>query len=143
MLNIYRPWEETRQTPMGWMLENAEKFAISKEQILERAIDVTPDLEGIPDDCGVYFLITDGEIDYVGKSNQINIRIENHWRTRRREARDGRPKFKISWVVGMPELFVEDIENYYIYWLRPTRNNKYAPIYKVTQKLLSKHGILP
>lgn len=140
MLNLYRPWEETSQTPYDWMLEHCEKYAISKEQILANAIEVKHDLEGIPEDCGVYFLIVDGEIDYVGKANQINYRIADHIRARKKENGWRLPVFYISWIIGMPELFVEYIENYYIHWLQPARNVKYSPISPITQKLLSRHA---
>lgn len=68
-------------------------------------------------DEGVYFLMDAGEIVYVGKTESINARLGDHWRSK---------KFDSYWCFcGVPYEWLEYIENFYIRRLRPRLNGRH------------------
>lgn len=64
---------------------------------------------------GVYFLIADGEIVYVGKSTNVESRLVNHSFTKAGQ-------FDSYFVIEAPEKFLRDLECRYITALRPKLN---------------------
>ncbi|OQW39155.1 MAG: hypothetical protein A4S08_07480 [Proteobacteria bacterium SG_bin4] len=109
------PWAGTGQDPLEWFRENFLRFAYSQKHILDHAVPY--ELGDGPNRGGVYFLVAEEKIVYVGKANSVQARLIQHWRDRK--------LFSYYWCFGgMPELFVEDIETFYIYYLEPELNEK-------------------
>ncbi len=114
------PWESTRQAPIDWLRDNIARFQFSEQHIKKHAVPY--ELGDGPNKGGVYFLLEDREIVYVGKAKSVHERLIQHSKDR---------AFTQYWAFGgMPELFVEDIETFYIYYLEPMLNEKYPPIYE-------------
>lgn len=95
-----------------WLRANAMRFHFTDQQILGAAVPEFP-----PDDfgyyCGVYFLISNNEIVYVGQSMTIARRISEHLH---------KPD-SVAWM-ETPRWCREYIEAYYINRILPERNTK-------------------
>jgi hypothetical protein len=115
------PWEETGQIPLDWFRENLSRFLYSQNHILGHAVPY--ELNDGPNKGGIYFLLVQGKVVYVGKSDSVQARLVQHWRSGK--------KFTHYWCFGgMPKIFVEHIESFYIYYLEPELNEKYPLIYE-------------
>lgn len=114
--NELAPWKDTRQTPDRWFRDSWRQFVLSPDEILARAV-APADLGDDCDDGGLYFLIDpDGLIAYVGMSTGIGTRLSNHARRRM-------PMDRIATLTGIPEIFIKDMEAFYIHCLCPPINN--------------------
>jgi hypothetical protein len=113
--------DEFYPAPEQWLEANASRFQFTDQQILDAAI---PQFLGnrcsierwcqYPQVCGIYFLVANKEIIYVGQSNCIPRRIFQH--------RDNLVGFdSLAWF-EVPELFLNSIETYYITRIRPLLN---------------------
>lgn len=113
--------DEIYRVPDDWLKANAKSFHFTNEQIIDAA---KPQFEGdsysvvrfyeYPAVCGIYFLIANGKIFYVGQSNRIPRRIFQH--------RDNLVPFdSIAWFEA-PEFFLKTIEAYYIARIKPPFN---------------------
>lgn len=89
-------------------------LSLDASQIIESAKVV-----GYERFCGVYFLVDDGEVVYVGQSKDIAFRLVSH--------RAGR-KFKFSTVawIAVPEPYLDMVESWYFHKLKP-RHSKTTP----------------
>jgi hypothetical protein len=123
--------------PCNWITANASRFYFTNKQILAAAqpnfIDPNPD--GYCRLRAVYFLIKESEIVYVGQSSDLGGRIERHRKT-------GKVFDSLTWFEA-PQLFIDDIEAYYIWRCNPILNNKwptYAEFGKTAKLLVEKHG---
>lgn len=115
------PWEGTGQIPIEWFRKHFPRFLYSETHILSQAMPY--EINDGPNRGGIYFLVEQTKIIYVGKANSVRARLVQHWT-------DKKP-FTHYWCLGgMPALFVEDIETFYIYYLEPCLNEKYPPIYE-------------
>ena len=115
------PWAETGQIPLLWLRENFLRFAYSQNHIQECAVPY--DLGDSPNKGGIYFLLAERRVVYVGKSSSVQARLIQH--------RRGGKQFSHYWCFGgMPELFVEHIEMFYIYYIEPELNDKYPLVYE-------------
>lgn len=107
--------DEAYPIPRDWLAANAGQFYVGKNEILAAAVDEFPDL-GYEFFCGIYFLILDDQIEYVGASKNISKRISEHAWVRPMKA-------KVAWI-ETPEWCVYYVESFYINELRPRRNAK-------------------
>lgn len=71
------------------------------------------------DTTGVYFLIKDNEIVYVGQSVRVYTRISSHEKTKDFDS--------VSWIRCEVES-LDYLESFYIYKFRPKLNGEHAPI---------------
>lgn len=101
--------DEAYPVPLDWFKAHCSRFYFTDAEILAAAVNVWP-----AQTSGVYFLVRDGEIVYVGQAKNIRQRIEQH-------DDSGKIFDAIAWLEA-PLLFLNDIEAYYIYRIRPREN---------------------
>jgi len=75
---------------------------------------------------GIYFLISDKEIVYVGKSKDVACRINNH-------KKEDVKKFDNVFFIKVPEKELESTENYYISKFKPKYNKSCVGIVKINR----------
>ncbi|PXW86801.1 hypothetical protein C8R34_11374 [Nitrosomonas sp. Nm84] len=132
--NIYllpqEPWKVVDITPIKWLMQSYPKFLHTPDHILKNSVLYTYG-EG-PNKGGIYFLIQESEIVYVGQSNTIYNRLIQH--------RKSQLTFSHFWCFGgIPEMHLEDVELFYIYTLEPLLNNKYPPLYEPAKSFVKLH----
>lgn len=121
-LEDWAPWRETLDAPYIWMTKNLDRYIFPKEEIISSAMSV--DGLEVTQDRGVYFLIQDKQVIYVGLSNNIERRTCQH--------KDKGVRFThISWITWIPDLFIDSVESFYIYEFQPPLNNKYYSLCSV------------
>lgn len=99
-------------SPVRQWWRNAPPFIRSPQEIVENA---TPwHSRQKVDNYGVYFLVHDKRIQYVGVSTDIDGRLLEH-----REIYEFDAYYTIT---GMPFDYREDLESFYILWLKPFQN---------------------
>lgn len=129
------PWKKFGLTPIMWLEKNYMQFLYSANHIVKNSVPYT--LGSGPNMGGIYFLVQETEIVYTGQSNTIYTRLIHH--------RKARLPFSHFWCFGgIPQLFLESVELFYIHALEPHLNNKYPPLYEPanTYVKLHKHGEL-
>lgn len=110
--------------PIKWLKANCRNFYFTDDEILAEALPIVHD--GCL--CGIYFLIKNNKIMYVGQSKYINMRIGQH--------RDACREFDaVAWFEA-PELFLNDIEAYYINRIEPEWNRT-SPICNLYAKYVA------
>jgi hypothetical protein len=125
--------DETYPKPMDWFAANAMRFYFTNEQILAAALpDFNHPVDEFTYHTGIYFLIKNDEIVYVGQSKHIAARIWEHQGMRW----DGVTWFEAPWR------FLDDIETYYIRRILP-KNNKKIPYYDGFDPLLPEELRVP
>lgn len=117
--------DEFHADPQEWLDANASRFQFTDDQLISAA---SPQFAGhrcsierwsqYTHVCGIYFLVANKEIIYIGQSNLIPRRIFQH--------RDNFMEFDSLVWFEVPELFLSTIESYYIGRIRP-RFNRDAP----------------
>lgn len=121
---IEAPWKGTALGPEQWFTENSRRFLFSREHIVESAVPYEPG-----DGCntgGIYFLVGDDEVLYVGISKSIQRRLCEHWELGRW---DRAQRFAKYWCIGgMPEGWAHAVETFYIHYLQTPWNDKYPGI---------------
>jgi len=130
------PWVSPRQIPEVWFAQNVHEFLYSQECIIKESLPYKVN-EG-PWAAGIYFLIHNDSIVYVGKSVEIMRRLNQH--------REKGWVFNQYWCFGgIPELYIEHVEAFYIYALAPPLNEKYPILHKVIEPIvrLARDGLLP
>ncbi|MDX6015084.1 MULTISPECIES: GIY-YIG nuclease family protein [Shewanella] len=96
-------WKQKGQAPIEWFKENFPKFIYPPEHIVQNSVPY--ELNDGPNKGGVYFLIDQNRVAYVGVSNAIYRRLIQHYKNR--------VPFTHYWCFGgMPEMFVQAIESY-------------------------------
>lgn len=125
----HAPWMDDGITPTDWLERNFSRFVFELNHVIDNA---QPYVFGDgPNIVGIYFLINDDEVIYVGKSNAICRRLMQHRRAGRR--------FSHYWYFGdVPELFVEYVEAFYIHTLMPPLNEKYPLTHQVVSAAIKK-----
>lgn len=102
--------------PQDWLRANACRFYFTYEQIVTAAND---DYESVDNCPGIYFLVRNCEIVYVGLSVQISSRIAKH-----RVTKGGWDLH--AWFEAPPD-HLKAIESYYIHRFTPILNGYYPP----------------
>lgn len=101
--------------PLDWLKANCRRFYYTEAEIMTAASsDSIPDYVG-----GIYFLVCNNKIVYVGQSKNISHRIGEH-------VDSGRKFNKVAWFEA-PALFLTDIEMYYIERINPEWNVRRLP----------------
>lgn len=133
--------DQFRADAQEWLDANASRFHFTDAQLIEAAAPQFPGCgcsierwSDYPSVCGIYFLVANKEIIYVGQSNRIPRRIFQH--------RDNLVEFdSLAWFEA-PELFLSTIESYYITRIRP-RLNRGSPDNSVFTRQLKLYKFLP
>ena len=117
--------------PIDWLYENLHRFVFHPSHFIDAA--QLRDTVDAPNDAGVYFLINGAEIKYIGMSVNLSQRLNIHYYTKRFTNRDFE---KVALLTGIPGLLVHYVENFYIHWLQPAWNDKYAPFGDPSQRMM-------
>jgi len=129
------PWLNPRMIPKEWFKINVYNYLYPKEKIIKEAVPYKAN-EG-PWASGIYFLLFDDHIIYVGMSVEILRRLNEHF-----EKGWG---FNRYWCFGgIPKLYIEHVEAFYINALEPPYNEKYPCLTSITIPLVkdAKNGAL-
>jgi hypothetical protein len=113
LLHTEQPW--AGGSPRDWFHRHAHEFLYAPEYIAACAqpYEFTP---ALLDECGIYFLLIDDEIYYVGMSKSIGDRVEQH-----RCA--GIPFNRWFFIHSIPSLFVRNVELFYLHTFAPRGNH--------------------
>lgn len=107
-----RPWLAAGQAPIEWFEQNFRAFVFAPNHIVTSSQPYEPGRgDWAP---GIYFIIENSRIVYVGKSVNIARRLDSHY--------VGPKRFTHFWCFTMPELFLTHVESYYTNLLRPLYN---------------------
>lgn len=77
---------------------------------------------------GIYFLFLDDRMVYVGKATDLCLRLRQHYMDKRFN--------RVAYVTGIPEMFIEDVEAFYIHAATPDLNRQYPPKGRVCRAML-------
>lgn len=125
------PWGGRPQLK-PWRDENLQHFLFPLETIVAGSVPYSYRGGVHPDNGpGIYFLIMDGLIGYVGKAAALASRLAAHWK-------DQSKPFTHYWCIqGVPREIQDDVENMYLYWLYPPMNVKYIGCSDAAKKLIA------
>lgn len=115
-----KPWEKLALSPSEWLQNNSAKLTLNNDQVI--AAKTGLEFGGLRNYAGVYILFNGDDVMYVGQSMNCFNRVGQHKRNK---------LFRFDgWVVitGLPSLFLEDIEAYYINLLHPVANGSYPNV---------------
>jgi len=116
LLEQLPPTDDTYPIPDLWLEANASRYYFTDSQIIDTAkSEFDSSTAHRRAACkGIYFLIQNKEIVYVGMSVDMDLRIEQH--------RKNLVKFdSLTWFEA-PKFYLKLIEGYYIRRIRPRLN---------------------
>lgn len=99
-----------------WMIDHRDDFIFDFDHIIKNATTIDNMYSG--NDSGIYILINDSTVVYVGQSKRIATRILAHADPLRKELK----QFTHHFVISVPHHFLDDVERYYIDELEPILN---------------------
>lgn len=124
------PWKGLSIPPIKWLEQSYPRFLYTADHIVKNAVPYA--LEEGPNKGGIYFLIQESDIVYVGQSDTIYRRLIQH--------RKAQFPFSHFWCFGgVPQMFLEHVELFYIYALEPPLNNKYPPLDEPANSFVKSH----
>lgn len=109
-----------------WCKRHEGQFAYSPRQIIEAAVADTSGPEWW--DSGVYFLVWDDQLVYVGRSRYVQKRVHEH-------RQEGRPFQRVAAILGLSDAGMQEVEDAYYSVFRPPWNSM------VTNGFLFTHGL--
>lgn len=118
------PWELEDISPIQWLENNVDRFVMPINDICV--------YEGCQNQFvsdGVYFLIDGYDLIYIGKSHELEFRLQAH-------KRNGVNFDQVRLISGIPRTWLEAVEDYYIYMLQPTMNNRVKKPINIFDKYL-------
>lgn len=77
---------------------------------------------------GIYFLFQDERMVYVGKATDLEMRLKQHYRSKEFN--------RVTYVTGIPSMFMEDVEAFYIHAATPDQNCYYPPKSRIVESML-------
>lgn len=119
---------EGAEIPEDTFLQNAERFILEPSELL--AASRLYHFAKFPYSLapGIYFLFHDERMVYVGKASDLSVRLKSHYRTKRFN--------RVSYLTGVPPMFLEDVESFYIHAATPDLNLDYPPKSLITRAML-------
>lgn len=121
-------WRQNGRGPWGgwpqldaWRDENLQHFLFPLASIVEGCVRFRYRGGTYPDNGpGIYFLMMDGLIGYVGQSVSVHSRLNQHFV-------DPDKPFTHYWCIqGVPREILDDVEQMYLEWLYPPMNKKFV-----------------
>jgi len=120
------PHKQAGQKLVDWFNENFHRFIYPPYWIISNAKHYSQGsgmLRG-----GVYFLLQDNKIRYVGQSYSVSERLNFHYEKRIKE-------WNSFWCFGgIPKDWVEQIESFYIHTLQPEYNRKLPRLHETVDQ---------
>lgn len=108
-----RPW--SGETPDAWFYYHAHEYLYAPEYIEACAQPYEP-TDAMRGECGIYFLLIDTEIVYVGMSESIGDRVERH--------RFSGMRFnRWFFIHSIPSLYVREVELFFLHAFTPRGNS--------------------
>lgn len=110
---VVAEWDNAYEA-FQWINANMQRFVFGLEEIKGRAAEYHA-FDG-PDSVGVYFLLYECEVVYVGKAHTLSQRLLNHYEQRKKI-------WTHFWCIRdiHPDV-VDKVEYLYIKWLNPVFN---------------------
>ena len=108
------PWASFGITPQAWYEQQKHNILFEIEYLSEKAISYRYKQNIVSNSTCVYFLFHKLELVYVGKTNNITARLAQHFE---------RKDFDSVAFIDVPDLFVDEVELYYI--------RKFCPPYNI------------
>ncbi len=102
-------------------IKNLRPFDFNSVSIEER--------DDLPESSGIYFVIDESKIYYIGMSTNINKRWFSH---HKQNQLDSISNLKISYIDCLPKHYLKNIESTLIRHFRPCLNIQENPLYKNT-----------
>jgi hypothetical protein len=65
---------------------------------------------------------------YVGKATDLEMRLKQHYRSKEFN--------RVTYVTGIPLMFMEDVEAFYIHAATPDQNYYYPPKSRIVESML-------
>lgn len=129
--NITTEWP-SQGAESRWAKANLYRFLFPLSVIVEGQVKY--EYRGgdrYPLGSGIYFLMMDDLIGYVGRATDIGRRLEAHYKN------PSKP-FTHYWCIqGVPAAGLDRVENMYLEWLRPPMNFKYLGCCDVAKELIA------
>ena len=114
------------ETYTEWCWRSLPGLVFSPRQIIDAAV---ADTNGeLWDEPGVYFLVWDGQIVYVGRSVSVGKRLREH-------RKEGRPFQQASAIIGLCDVGMREVEDAYVRALMPPWNEKATEGYEFARSL--------
>ena len=114
--------------PEDAFVEQAEKFILEPAELLEVSAEYHLLKFPYSFEPGIYFLFQDERMVYVGKASSLEQRLRQHYQTK---------KFnRVTYLTGIPPLFLEEVEAFYIHAATPDFNLSYPPKSRVCKAML-------
>jgi site-specific recombinase XerC len=125
---IMKPWTLSGSTPLDWFESQFHRWNKTDDQIRNhKIVDWQNESQG-----GVYFLFYKSELVYIGKAICLSDRLYTHYHS-------DKVFDEISFIKGIPDYFLEDVEMFYIHKYKPSLNLKYLPVSEVLAKYLEEY----
>ena len=117
-----------------WADTNFHRFIYAPEHVIANAEPFPGPARKEAHDCCVYVLLRGDRITYVGQTAQaLEYRLSAH-------ADNGKRFDRVWWVDGLPREMLDDMEDFYMQWLKPSENIRPAsPGLFLSSKHLAKH----
>ncbi len=113
---LEQPWQALNISATEWADVHIHDYLFCHDYIINNSIPAESELTR---EQGVYFLILDNLITYVGQSKDIYLRVEKHFY---------RKQFnKVFTLEIEQDLLIDNIEAYYIHKFEPHYNTSYPP----------------
>lgn len=114
------------ETYAEWCWRSLGRLTFSPRQIIEAAADKAD--SDLWDEPGVYFLVWDGLIVYVGRSVSVQKRLREH-------RKEGRPFQRAAAIIGLCNDGLREVEDAYVRAFNPPWNEKATEGYEFARSL--------
>lgn len=112
-----------------WFAAYASSVIVTDEHIIENATRYKR--QSVPHEVGLYFIVNDNRIDYVGRSVAIDERLHIHAITDRFLRMD-----RVFTITDIPASYLTYIEAYYIHRIDPPENRAKPSLHQATAAFL-------
>lgn len=106
------PWIAEGKSPIKWLDDHWDEFSQSRTSVLMQSVPREREHELVTQ--GVYFLCHEGSVVYVGISEAIDWRLEQH--------RAAGKRFSSAWAFECPGMVAQQLEAFYYQAWRPALN---------------------
>lgn len=127
---VDEPWEEKRESPASWFEREAPRILVTPDALRASALPYAKG-EG-SSNPGIYFILNEGRIIYVGKAVNISLRLWEHFYA---------SPFTLQHfneLSPLPPLMLAWFEAFYIFYLDPEHNARYRMPSPIVERLVAR-----